>query len=376
MAPFVQTPLSYHYAIISTSTTAKPNTTVSVGGAPPIPLSVSWSDNADAGRSFCNYPLTDLNASYVFSNPAEIIVLGYGLSGASNVYVSYYYLAGSSMRNLSAAFTANKIPDNKMSDHLFCEHEIEFIANIEGRHPDEGSLKWYIDDPEPFLIDETSWSHPFAPGIYIITMEVKFEDESIEIYEGILNIGAVIEATPFPIEGGSVKGDGCFWEGEMVNLVATPADGYKFMEWREDDLPVSPAPPPTYSFPAEEDRSLVAHFAPMFCGGTGTPTDPYLICNAEQLDSVRLSDFLDKHFKLAKDIPLSAYLATGGEGYNKWGSEGWEPIGTDTEPFTGSLNGDGHKITGLWINRTGDYIGLFGFIDGAVIRNVGLIISD
>ena len=114
----------------------------------------------------------------------------------------------------------------------------------------------------------------------------------------------------------------------------------------------------------------------MFCGGTGTIADPYLICNAEQLDSVRLSDFLDKHFKLAKDIHLSAYLAPGGEGHNKWGSEGWEPIGNAENRFTGSLNGDGHRIIGLWINRTGDYIGLFGFIDGAVIRNVGVIISD
>jgi len=203
-------------------------------------------------------------------------------------------------------------------------------------------------------------------------MEVLFEDESTGIYEGILNIGAVIEAEPFPPEGGNVEGAGCFAVNEMVELIATPADGYKFMEWREDDLPVSPAPPPTYSFPAEEDRTLVAHFAPMFCGGTGTLTDPYLICNAEQLDSIRV--FLDKHYKLAQDINLTTFLSVGYPGYND--GKGWEPIGDDTKPFTGSLNGDGHRIIGLWINRSSDYIGLFGFIDGAVIRNVGVIISD
>ena len=54
---------------------------------------------------------------------------------------------------------------------------------------------------------------------------------------------------------------------------------------------------------------------------------------------------------------------------------GWLPIGNDVTPFTGNFNGAGHKITGLWINRTGDYIGLFGFIDGAVIKNVGVILK-
>jgi len=114
--------------------------------------------------------------------------------------------------------------------------------------------------------------------------------------------------------------------------------------------------------------------SPLFCCGAGTPENPYLICTAAQLDSVR--HFLNKHFKLANDINLSDYLASGGEGHNKWGASGWEPIGNAEDRFTGSLNGDGHRIIGLWINRTGDYIGLFGFIDGAVIRNVGVIISD
>jgi len=54
---------------------------------------------------------------------------------------------------------------------------------------------------------------------------------------------------------------------------------------------------------------------------------------------------------------------------------GWLPIGNPDTPFTGTFNGAGHQITGLWINRTGDYLGLFGFIDGAIIKNVGLILK-
>ena len=111
-----------------------------------------------------------------------------------------------------------------------------------------------------------------------------------------------------------------------------------------------------------------------FCCGAGTKENPYLICTAAQLDSVRL--YLDAHFKLANDIPLNDYLSLGGAGHTKWGASGWDPIGTATKPFTGSLNGDGYKITGLWINRTGDnYVGLFGYIDGATIENVGVILK-
>ena len=109
-----------------------------------------------------------------------------------------------------------------------------------------------------------------------------------------------------------------------------------------------------------------------FCGGTGTPADPYLICNAEQLD--RMRNYLDKSFKLLNDIDVTQYLA------DNYPAEGWLPIGTVTSAntsirseFAGSFNGAGHKITGLWINRGSmDYVGLFGATYGATIDSVGI----
>ena len=54
---------------------------------------------------------------------------------------------------------------------------------------------------------------------------------------------------------------------------------------------------------------------------------------------------------------------------------GWTPIGSDTNNFTGTFDGNGFRITNLYINRpTTDYVGLFGKISGAsaVIRNLGV----
>lgn len=98
--------------------------------------------------------------------------------------------------------------------------------------------------------------------------------------------------------------------------------------------------------------------------GTGTKTDPYLILNSDQLYSVR--NFLDNsnvYFSILNDIDISDYA---------YGS-GWEPIGSNSSSsaFKGNIDGNGHKITGLEINKpTKDYVGLFGNTYYATIKNV------
>ena len=53
----------------------------------------------------------------------------------------------------------------------------------------------------------------------------------------------------------------------------------------------------------------------------------------------------------------------------------WTPIGTDTKPFTGTFDGDGKTITGLYIDGTADYVGLFGCVGNkGTVKNV--ILAD
>ncbi|MDR1912447.1 MAG: hypothetical protein LBQ52_08910, partial [Helicobacteraceae bacterium] len=60
------------------------------------------------------------------------------------------------------------------------------------------------------------------------------------------------------------------------------------------------------------------------------------------------------------------------------GGEGWNPIGNNSNRFTGTFNGNGHTVRNLWIDRPSIIgVGLFGYINnGAKIRNLGVEIDN
>ena len=111
--------------------------------------------------------------------------------------------------------------------------------------------------------------------------------------------------------------------------------------------------------------------------GSGTSTDPYLIKTAEDLAYFAALvnggfTLAGKFFELTDDIDLSDVCG------EEKGS--WTPIGTySTEtrpieeyPFSGTFDGNGHMITGLYIDSTDNYQGLFGYVCGGVIQNLGV----
>lgn len=84
--------------------------------------------------------------------------------------------------------------------------------------------------------------------------------------------------------------------------------------------------------------------------GNGTENEPFRIVSAEQFYDVR--HYLNAHFELDGDIDLGQDYGAG---------DGWEPIGTTSDPFIGTLDGKGYKITGLYINHSSENeVGLFG----------------
>jgi hypothetical protein len=118
-------------------------------------------------------------------------------------------------------------------------------------------------------------------------------------------------------------------------------------------------------------RDLGVHAGPVAItlgelNGIGTAELPYLITNADELHAMRLA--LAAHYRLANDIDLGASVM--------WDAgRGWIPVGTSTvgQRFIGTLDGAGFAIRNLTINRPpASYQGLFGFLDGAVVRNLRL----
>lgn len=101
--------------------------------------------------------------------------------------------------------------------------------------------------------------------------------------------------------------------------------------------------------------------------GSGTAASPFLVTNVTQLQAMRGN--LSAHYALANDIDAS--------NTSTWnGGKGFAPVGNASTPFTGAFDGQGHTISGLTIDRTGSYVGLFGNVmygSGGTISNVTLV---
>ena len=105
--------------------------------------------------------------------------------------------------------------------------------------------------------------------------------------------------------------------------------------------------------------------------GDGSSGTPYEIATWENLYwiSQDISRW-NKHYIQTADIDLS----TASPAITGWDSnQGWTPIGNGTTQFTGSYDGQGFTINGLYINRPSTiYAGLFGRIANSTISNLGV----
>jgi len=103
-----------------------------------------------------------------------------------------------------------------------------------------------------------------------------------------------------------------------------------------------------------------------FFEGIGTSDDPFTIRNCTHLDNMRL--YLNYSFVLHTDIDMSDCDI---ENWND--GKGFEPIGNQTHPFNGTFDGGAYIISNIYSNYPElDYMGLFGYVEDADIRNLGL----
>ena len=118
-----------------------------------------------------------------------------------------------------------------------------------------------------------------------------------------------------------------------------------------------------------------------FAGGNGTAEDPYLIADGAQLKRfaaiVNGTDGMAQNTaakgRLTADIELNDT-----EGWENWnesteGLNTWTPIGNSSQPFTGTLDGDGHSVSGIYVNSNEHYQGFVGYLGvNGIIQNIGV----
>jgi uncharacterized repeat protein (TIGR02543 family) len=126
-----------------------------------------------------------------------------------------------------------------------------------------------------------------------------------------------------PTEGGTVSGGGTYTHGETVNLQASPATGYTFVNWTEDGSEVSTNA--NYSFTATGNRTLVANF---------TANQYTLTINTSGNGSVSKNPD-QTTYTHGTEVQLTANAATG------WSFSGWSgDLAGITNPATITMDGN------------------------------------
>ena len=96
--------------------------------------------------------------------------------------------------------------------------------------------------------------------------------------------------------------------------------------------------------------------------GKGTAESPFLLKTAQDINQlssqVQLGNsFSGVYFCLSDNVDMTGIS--------------FSPIGAEGKPFSGIFDGKGFCIKGISVNGT-SYIGLFGYVDGAIINDVGV----
>ena len=121
---------------------------------------------------------------------------------------------------------------------------------------------------------------------------------------------------------------------------------------------------------------------------TITPTTPsqdgdgnYLIGTAAELygfAEIVNSGNASANAKLTADIVVNENVLDANGEANTGDFVQWTPIGNDdnSKTYSGTFDGQGHTVSGLYVSGSGWYVGLIGKADGtAVVRNLGIVDS-
>jgi serpin B len=154
------------------------------------------------------------------------------------------------------------------------------------------------------------------------------------------------------------EGTSSYDEGEVVNLVATPDAGYRFVEWTGNKGTIADVNNATTTITMYNDYSITARFV-----------EGQEIRDWDDLDAIR-NNLGGSHILMNDlDSTTPGYNGTASETAD--GGKGWQPIGT----FTGSFDGRKYEIRNLFIKRPDkSSVGLFGYVGGGgIVQNITVV---
>ena len=122
--------------------------------------------------------------------------------------------------------------------------------------------------------------------------------------------------------------------------------------------------------------------ASQFDGGNGTPEDPFQIANGPQLAYLaNLVNNGNSYYAACSYILTSDILLNETDDFETWQTNPpdnkWTPIGSSTDDdshsyFTGTFDGNGHTIEGMYVADGKDYSGFFGVSRNALFTDITL----
>ena len=191
---------------------------------------------------------------------------------------------------------------------------------------------------------------------------------------GSISDSAKVDVT-FATDGGSAVDTQKVIRGQKAASPTAPTKaGYTFDKWYNGTE--------VYDFdkPVTEPITLTAKWLT----GEGTAASPILISNAEELKIFHdiVNGENNRQQNLAACATLTADIVLNDGTFDEDGSytpgpsgaalTEWTPMGNQyrTAAYSGTFDGAGHTIQGLYCAATKNIVGLFGYTNGAVIKDV------
>lgn len=325
-------------------------------------------DNGDyweAGGVVCDNNGTVQNCGFYGSVNDEIGLDAGGVAGGGygEVLNCWYYMTdeSSSVSKVSVCTATNCVVISSSGAMT-----ADKLATLQTDAPNTGKVwSWKEGDAYPTLVSNVSRSMTLKPYLNSCTAKVAVSGLTGE--SGIYLLENGVNTVTLLLDSG--------YSGEnvYVRTNAANADGQIQLTTSGVSVPIGNAEKTILYYGTEEDFEA---------GKWYTAGDaPYQISTGRELVYLAQlvndgNNFSGKTIVLTANIDLSL-ICHAANGETGAAEVNWTPIGVgsananEQKPFSGTLDGQGHTISGLYINRASTYQGLFGYITkDAVIRNL------